>query len=229
MTEALRGPRSIPAAPRAAALTWLAWSCGAIGAVLIFVRFALESGTAAPDALALSSIVLPLAFPALGALLASRRPRHPIGWLFLVMAIAWGLADAAGAYGQSGSPDPALASLVGRLGGWPNYAGVGALMLILLLFPDGRPPSRRWRPVAWLIGAYTAPSVVLVAVAPDTAAVLQPLGLPLLVAAASSLVLRFIRATGLERQQLKWLVAASALVIPVLLVTVALDAFPHDP
>jgi len=223
--EALRGPRSIPAAPRAAALTWLAWSCGAIGAVLTFVRFALESGTAAPDALALPSIVLPLAFPALGALLASRRPQHPIGWLFLAMAIAWGVADAADAYGESVSPDPALASLVGSLGGWPNYVGIGALMLILLLFPDGRPPSRRWRPVAWLIGAYTATSVVLVAVAPDTAAVLQPLGLPLLVAAATSLVLRFIRATGLERQQLKWLVAASAFVIPALLVTVALDAF----
>lgn len=220
----MRATRSIPAA-REAALTGLAWSCGAIGAALIVIRYVLESATAAPDAFGgLASVLLPLAFPAVGALLASRRPEHPIGWLFLAVALGWGVADAAGAYGESVSQDRPLASLAAWLHGWPTYVGVGALMFILLLFPDGRLPSRQWRLVARLIAGYTAISVLLVALAPGSAVVLDPLGLPLLVAAVISLVLRLIRATGPERQQLTWLVSACLLVIAVFLVTVALDA-----
>ena len=224
MVETLRAARSVPVAPRAAT-TWLAWGCGAIGAALIVIRYVVESGSSATDASSgLPSVLLPLAFPAVGALLASRRPGHPIGWLFLAAALGWGVADAAGAYEHSMSPDPPLASLAAWLQGWPTYVSVGALLFILVLFPDGRLPSRQWRPVAWLIAGYTATSILLVALAPGTAAVLQPLGLPLLVAAAFSLALRFIRASGQERQQLKWLVAASLLVIATLLVTVVLEA-----
>jgi signal transduction histidine kinase len=205
-------------------LRWLAWGCAAISAALILIRYLFESGTAAPDAFGgLASVLLPLAFPAVGALLASRRPQHPIGWLFLAVALGWEVADAAGAYSEM-SPDRPLASLATWLHGWPTYVGIGGLMFILLLFPDGRLPSRQWRPVAWLFVGYTSTSVLLVALAPGTAAVLEPLALPLLVAAVISLVLRLIRATGLERQQFTWLVAACLFVIAVLLVTVALDA-----
>ncbi|HUG07033.1 MAG TPA: GAF domain-containing sensor histidine kinase [Candidatus Limnocylindria bacterium] len=222
MTKVVHAARSIPIARRAAS-TWLAWSCGAVGAALVFVRYALEAGTVAPDAFGAVSVLLPLAFPALGALLASRRPEHPIGWLFLAMAIGWGVADVAGAYRESLPQDHTLASLAAWLHGWPNYVGIGALLFIVLLFPDGRPPSHRWRAVAWLIAGYTAASVLLVAIEPATATVLQPLFLPLLVTAAISLVLRLIRATGVERQQLTWLVAAGLVVIVMVLVTFALE------
>lgn len=195
-----------------------------LGAALVFLRFALESKTAAPSELgALPSVLLPLAFPALGVLLASRRPEHPIGWLFLAAGLGWGVADAAGAYYQGLSPDRPLASVAAWLQGWPAYVGTGALLLIILLFPNGGLPSRRWSPVAWLIAGYTATSVLLVAIAPASATVLQPLSLPLLVAAVISLVLRFVRATGVERQQLTWLVAAGLVVIVMFVVTVALE------
>jgi signal transduction histidine kinase len=215
--------RSVPAT-RGIALTWLAWSCGAIAAALIFIRYALESATAAQDAFAgLVSVLLPLAFPAVGALLASRRPRHPIGWLFLAAAVGWGVADAAGAYGKSLTPDPQLAGVAAWLHGWPAYVGIGALLFIVLLLPDGRLASPPWRPMAWLIAGYIAISVLLVAIAPATGTVLQPMFLPLLIAAGVSLVLRLVRATGLERQQLTWIVAACLVVIVMLLVTVALE------
>lgn len=220
--------RSVPIARRAASM-WLAWSCGALGAALVFVRYALEAGTATPDALGVASVLLPLAFPALGALLATRRPEHPIGWLFLAMAIGWGVADAAGASRASLPEDHALASLAAWLHGWPNYVGIGALLFVILLFPDGRPPSSRWRPVAWLIAGYSATSVLLVAIAPTTTAILQPLSLPLLVAAVISLVLRLVRATGVERQQLTWLVAAGLVVIVMVLVTFALETLAPPP
>lgn len=215
--------RSVPAA-RGIAFTWLAWSCGAIAVVLICIRFMLESATAAQDVFGgLVSVLLPLAFPAVGTLLASRRPQHPIGWLFLAAALGWGVADAAGAYGKSFSVDPRLASLAAWLHGWPAFVGIGALLFIVLLVPDGRLPTHRWRPIAWLIAAYTVFSVLLVATAPATATILQPMFLPLLIAAGLSLVLRLVRATGLERQQLTWIVAACLFVIVMLLVMVALE------
>lgn len=227
MTELLHDARSMPIA-RHPVSTWVAWSGGAIGVMLLFLRSALESGTAAPGALgalaALPGILLPLAFPAVGLLLASRQPRHPIGWLFLAVALGWGLADVAGAYERSVTPDQGLASLAAWLRGWTSYVGIGALLLSLLLFPDGRLPSARWRPAAWIIAGYTATGLTLAALAPAAAATLQPLALPLVAAAGFSLVLRFIHATGLERQQLKWLVAACLFVIAILAITVALEA-----
>ncbi|MEX2046886.1 MAG: sensor histidine kinase [Chloroflexota bacterium] len=224
MTELLHAVRSMPIAGHALS-TWVAWSCCAIGVTLLFLRSALESGTASPGALAaLPGILLPLAFPAVGLLLASRQPRHPIGWLFLAVALGWGVADTAGAYERSVSPDQPLASLAAWLRGWTSYVGIGALLLSLVLFPDGHLPSARWRPVAWLIAGYTVSGATFAALAPATAATLQPLALPLVAAAGLSLVLRFIHATGLERQQLKWLVAACVFVIAILGITVALEA-----
>lgn len=195
-----------------------------MGAALVFLRAALEAGSAAPDALGAVSVLLPIAFPAVGVLLASRRPRHPIGWLFLAAAIGWGVADAADAYGDSVSPDPGPASVAAWLHGWPGYVGICALLFVVLLFPDGRLPSLRWRALARLIVGYTATSVSIVALAPAAAPVLLPLFLPLLAAVAISLVLRFTRATGPDRQQLMWLVAAFLSVIATFLATVALEA-----
>lgn len=224
MTELLHAVRSMPIAGHAVS-TWVAWSCGAIGVTLLFLRSALESGTAAPGALAaLPGILLPLAFPAIGLLLASRQPRHPIGWLFLAVAVGWGVADTAGAYERSVSPDQPLASLAAWLRGWTSYVGIGALLFSLVLFPDGHLPSARWRPVAWLIAGYTAMGATFAALAPASAAILQPLALPLVAAASLSLVQRFVHATGLVRQQLRWLVAACLFVIAILGITVALEA-----
>ncbi len=101
----------------------------------------------------LPDIVVPISIGVLGALVASRQPRNPTGWLFLFIAVVTGLQGAAGQYARyalvthPGSPagvwalwlDSWLITLV-----FPT----GALVFLMLLLPDGHLPSRRWRPVA---------------------------------------------------------------------------------
>jgi hypothetical protein len=120
---------------------------------------------------------------------------------------------------------------------WTAIPGLSlTLPLLLLLFPDGRLPSPRWRPAVWLIVAATAAGVVGQALRPGPLDVLpslpNPLGaegaagraltarlslfgavvLPLgLLVGAAALIVRFRRARGEERQQLKWMTGAVAL------------------
>jgi hypothetical protein len=180
-----------------------------------------------------------LTFPIVGALIASRRPHNPIGWICLAAGILWMLANLGSGYGVYGLlarpgsvPFPAA---IGSLGVWMWAPAVGLVgTYLILLFPDGRLPSRRWRPLAWLSGAV----IVLVSLStaltpgrlPDLGGVPNPFGLeeytwvaevaqgvtlllPLcILASALSLVLRFVRSGGEEREQIKWL-AFAALVV----------------
>ena len=167
-----------------------------------------------------------LAFVLVGSLLVLRRPRHPIGWLFVVLGIAELTHQAALEY--------VLRSLAvpGGLWGWPVAAwvvswsfapGLTAFVVGLLVFPTGRPPSPRWQPVLWVVGVagvlLTAGWALAglppratepLALSPGSAwaPVLGPLAATLvagLAVAAGSLIWRFRRARGDERQQLKWL------------------------
>ena len=123
---------------------------------------------------------------------------------------------------------------------WTWFAGIGTIVLAILLFPNGELLSRRWRPVAWLVAANTTLACVAVgaflwpyrglrllawdqneAIAPPALTVLNiafPILMVGILAAALHLVLRFRRARGEERQQLKWvaygagLMAATAVV-----------------
>jgi hypothetical protein len=184
-----------------------------------------------------------------GAVLAGRRPRHPVGWLLLGVAlslIAAGVAMGYAAYGVLARPGSLPAAdwvaVYEQHAGFPTVACLG---FILLLTPTGSPPSPRWRWWAWTTAAATL--VAMVAWAPQPfiepyQSVANPLATPAAdrllgvanVALAASvlavpvgawaLVVRFRRARGVERQQLRWLalaaalVAAGALVIVVLLV-----------
>ena len=102
-----------------------------------------------------------LAFATVGALVASRRPRNAIGWLLLLAGLSYvigGLSETAGA-DQS--------ALVAWVGEWIWLVGIGPVATFgLLLFPNGRLPSRRWRPVAWLAAAGLVVSVGAVAFKP---------------------------------------------------------------
>jgi hypothetical protein len=180
-----------------------------------------------------------LTFPLVGALIASRRPKNPIGWICLATGIFWMLANLTGSYGVYGllaSPGSVpFPAAIGSVGAWMWAPAVGLIgTYLILLFPDGRLPSRRWRPLAWLSGAV----IVLVSLStaltpgrlPDLGGVPNPFGLeeypwvaeaaqgvtlllPLCVlASALSLVLRFVRSGGEEREQIKWL-AFAALVV----------------
>jgi len=167
-----------------------------------------------------------LAFPLVGALIASRRPNNPIGWICLAVGIFWMLANLTSGYGTYGLlakpgsvPFPAA---VGSLGEWMWAPALGLLgIYLILLFPDGRLPSRRWRPLAWLSGAVIILVSVGSALTPgpmeDFPGIRNPFGLeeypwiaqatqgitlllPLcILASAISLVLRFIRSWGEER------------------------------
>jgi hypothetical protein len=185
------------------------------------------------DAFAFTPVLL--AFAGVGAFVASHRPGNAIGWLFMVEGLWGALGVACLAYAgyavRSGAP-PAAAS-------WVAWAGVSTvegyfpLLLVLLLFPDGRLPSRRWRPVAWLILAANGLLLVLAATsdvafaqaAPGVAAPvrliphriagpwldnLEVVILFLFLASAAGCVVRYRRAGGVVRQQIKWFAYAGA-------------------
>jgi hypothetical protein len=189
-----------------------------------------------------------------GAVLASRRPRHPVGWLLLAQVasnLATGAAAQYLAWGQlAGGPLPATRYVALS---YPASAGGGLLLLgfVLLLTPTGKLPSPGWRWWARAMVAVPLLLLVLVTLAPGSVdASQQVLGSPfgfgglsgvLLVAnqlalafttlavavCAGSLVLRFRRAYGVERQQLRWVAVAAALLVVaagVALVGLALGA-----
>jgi hypothetical protein len=176
-------------------------------------------------------VVLSLAFITVGAFLSGRRPSNPVGWLLLGWGMVMAFSAFVGAYVERGLVrDPG--SLPGP--GWAAWAeavvwhpAFGLLAFLLLLFPHGRLPSRRWRPFAWFTVAVYLTLSLSAALSPGSVelyypqatppvrlpvgpvadlvfGVLLPAQLLLLVVALVSLVLRLRRATGEERQQVKW-------------------------
>jgi len=98
-----------------------------------------------------------VAFATVGALLAWKRPRNPIGWLLSATGLAYALAD----FSVSVLPHfPRTVTLADWLG-WIWLLGMGLCVFVVLLFPSGRLPARRWRPVAWAAGAGLAGWVLI--------------------------------------------------------------------
>jgi hypothetical protein len=183
-----------------------------------------------------------------GAVLASRRPRHPVGWLLLILGLslaASGVVAAYTAYGLVARPGALpSAGAVARYAPALVLAALPALSFVLLLTPTGSLPSARWRWWAWVTG--TAPVVLLVALVVAQGS-LDPryqaentldfrglggallvvnqvaLGVTLLtvMVAAASLVVRFRRARGMERQQLRWVAWAAVLVVLAAVIALA--------
>jgi hypothetical protein len=172
-----------------------------------------------------------------GALIASRRPENPIGWICLAVGIFWmlnSMASAYGVYGMVANPGSVpLPAQVGSLGEWLWVPAVGLVgIYLLLLFPDGKLLSRRWRPLAWLSGAVTVLLSLSILLTPgrlpDLGGVRNPFGLEgrpwvadalkagrlllllCFLASALSLVLRYRRSGGEERQQIKWIAFAAS-------------------
>jgi hypothetical protein len=96
-----------------------------------------------------------LAFPIVGALIASRRPENPIGWICLAAGLFWMLIVF-----EDSIPNSTTV-VIDALTQWMWIPPVGLLgIYLILLFPDGKLPSKRWRPVVWLLGAGIAVNVV---------------------------------------------------------------------
>jgi hypothetical protein len=180
-----------------------------------------------------------LAFPIVGALIASRRPHNPIGWICLTVGFLFlllGVTDLYSVYGVARPGSVPFPVAIASLGNWLWVPAVGLFATYLfLLFPDGRLPSRRWRPLAWLSGAVIVVLSVGFGLAPGPVASLpgrirNPFGLeglpwlskaanvgfPLLalciLASVVSLVLRYRRSRGEEREQIKWIAFAASVV-----------------
>src|ERR671921_645738 len=182
--------------------------------------------------------VIFLIFPLVGALIASRRPRNAIGWILLTEGLLWmflGMTDYYGLYGVASPGSVPFPVGVAAVNNFMWVPAVGLLgTYVFLLFPDGRLPSSRWRPLAWLSGTVIVLVSILVGLTPGG---LQNLGgirnpyalegypwletvayivLPLLplcmLASVISLVMHYRRSRGEERQQIKWIAFAASFV-----------------
>ena len=173
-----------------------------------------------------------------GALIASRHPRNPIGWLFLWFALFNAVAaDAAQGWalraGRNGWPGGPVCEWIALWSFIPASVGV---ILVFLLFPSGRLLGLRWRVVAWVNVVGVALALPGWALSPDDGSaytdgrnpfavsavpgtLLFTSGAVLvcasLVASVVSLVVRFHRSRGVERQQLKWFAFAAAVMLVV--------------
>jgi hypothetical protein len=229
------------------ASTWLAWSlaglCLIIAVATIVLSFLAQSAYSPGNWDAESGVgdslifVSFLAFPIVGALLASRRSRNPIGWICLTSGLFWMLIIVSEGYSTYGLsvPDsvPFPVTINALLYAWLWVPTVGLIgIYLILLFPNGKLPSRRWRPFAWFAGVVIVLESLIVFLTPgpldglggarnpfglDGYPLLEVLGwgfllmLPLcMLASASSLVLRFRRSGGEERQQIKWIAFAAS-------------------
>ncbi len=160
------------------ATSWLAWCLWLLCVALIsfaLLFYFLASPTPAtdtPPTLTALFRILSLAFPTVGALVASRRPENPIGWIFCGAGLLYGVQAFA-----SGYADYALLERTGSLPGgefmgWiSRWIGVPVLplagALLVLLFPNGMLLSRKWQPVVWVAVCGSAMLAVSAALAPD--------------------------------------------------------------
>ena len=246
MTEGTRQQNREVGGKRNRSASWLAWSVCGLSLALTAVSYIVIALNLSLDAPIyfywLEPTTIAIGYSVIGAIIASRLPKHPIGW----MCCAIGLTGAV----EHFSSEYAIYALVAHqqalaggkamlwLSNWVWIVMFGLIVYLILLFPDGRLPSSRWRWFAWFSVALTLLAATLMAFSPDSALDVlgssgnphisfpNPLGIeglpnlywPVqtltlalgLVGAASVLVGRR-NARGIERQQIKWLLYASAI------------------
>ena len=176
-------------------------------------------------------------FPLVGILILSRLPRNTIGWILLLIGFVWGVGIAMDVviHYALAKGDLHMAALWDAWGGWLWVPGVGIMgTFLILLFPDGRLPSPRWKIVGWIAFFSMAVASFGITFSPgsidNTTTLENPLGIESLrsvfdvlivsivviplcvVASAVSLVMRFRRSRGVERLQLKWVTGGTAVV-----------------
>jgi hypothetical protein len=233
--------RVVPSA-NARVSAWLAWSLAALCVAMFVAVCALsvlaQSAQSPGSWITVSTVsetlsfVPFLAFPLVGALVASRRPENSIGWILLADGLLWmilAVTDEYSIYGvaRPGTvPFPVAIGTIGNQWLWVPTIGLLGIYLILL-FPDGRLPSRRWRLLAWISGVVIVLQSAAEGLDPgpleNQGGVPNPFGiealpwlanaalitLPLLplciLGSAVSMVLRFRRSGGEVRQQIKWI------------------------
>jgi hypothetical protein len=198
---------------------WVAWSVCALSLALTAIDFlliALNVSSNTPAYVFWSELTsLGVGYSVIGAIIASRLPNHPIGWICCAIGLVAAVDHFAGEYSLYAllaQPHPLLGGKAMLwLQGWFWMLFVGLIVFLLLLFPTGRLPSRRWRPFVWVSVAVISGGVIWSSIiSPDVGfnAPPSPVQLSVLLlggVAAASLVVGRRNARGVERQQIKWL------------------------
>ena len=240
-------------------LAWGTWTLVLALLVFVFVLGALNDIAVTAEEFFFVPLVLlaTMTSSTVGALVASRQPRNPLGWLFLLMSLCVVL----GVMGED-YPIYAIRTNPGSLpgpewvlwvSGWTFGIAGAAVPLIILLFPSGTVPSRRWRSVPWLLVGGTLWALAWYAVEPRGLAptpglrVRNPVAIegirgiasPMITAGTIvallsalacfvGLILRFRRSQGEERQQLRWLAYVGAFSLVTFIGLFVGDALPGE-
>lgn len=240
-------------------LAWGTWTLVLALLVFAFVLGALNDIAVTAEEFFFVPLVLlaTMTSSTVGALVASRQPRNPLGWLFLLMSLCVVL----GVMGED-YPIYAIRTNPGSLpgpewvlwvSGWTFGIAGAAVPLIILLFPSGTVPSRRWRSVPWLLVGGTLWALAWYAVEPRGLAptpglrVRNPVAIegirgiasPMITAGTIvallsalacfvGLILRFRRSQGEERQQLRWLAYVGAFSLVTFIGLFVGDALPGE-
>jgi two-component system NarL family sensor kinase len=217
-----------------AAVRVVAWGAAVTSALLVAASVALfvlvrAAAVSAPDTFYVEDAVVGRAFSVVGAIILTHKEGNAVGWLLCLAGMSGALGVFTEEYATYGLLRPGLlpgVQLIAWIGTWVWFAFFGLIPLVLLLFPDGHVPSRRWRPLARAIIVFTIGVTVVLAVAnrdlpvavlvsPDVPSGLIfgwliPAVLFLLldgtVASLVPLWLRWLHAGAVERQQLKWFI-----------------------
>jgi len=229
--------------PRTA--TWLAWYMCVVSLTLMtlgLVLLVLSRSPVYADAPVfdywLVNTVIAISFSTVGGVIAPRLPsQNPIGWIFCTIGLVAGMRLFVAEYAVVtllAEPGTVAGMLRGGealawVSSWLWVVHIGLFVFLALLFPDGRPPTARWRPFGWLVAGVIVVGTVSVAFWPETAAgfdlVNHPLGIEVAtdtlnpvetllyslgLIAMSSMLVRLRRSKGAERQQIKWFAYAVA-------------------
>jgi hypothetical protein len=235
VTEGTREHSRVVGSLRGRAAGRLAWSVCVLSLGLTAVSLVLLSmNLSHPDTHIydywLENTIAALSYTPVGALIASRRPANPVGWLMCLLGLAFSIGHFSSQYAiydLSAQPDSLPAGeAMAWISSWILPPIIGLQVFSFLLFPTGRLPSRRWRWLAWMTVACVVVGVASSAFSFGANAGLGPVQNPLgieglssiynvvlsfmstilYVAVASSLLVRLRRARGVERQQIKWFV-----------------------
>src|SRR5215211_9183083 len=230
------------------AAAWLAWSmCAlslaltALSLLLLILNLSYPNVPIHPYWIV--NTLIAVGFSPVGAVIVPRiSPQNPIGWLFCAIGLLWGVTHFSAEYAvytllaEPGSLPTGEAAA--WMMSWVWVPACGLIVFLCLLFPDGRLPSRRWRWFASLSLLLILVGAISQALAPGSVYYLRDIynpygveGLPnagnlvqivvftLIFVSAVSLFVRLLRASGVERQQLKWFTYSSTLAISGVILT----------
>jgi cytochrome b subunit of formate dehydrogenase len=218
---------------------WLAWTACALSLALtaltvLLIALLLRSDTSIYYYWLETSMVA-VGYSIVGAIVASRLPESPIGWLFCAIAVIFGVVHFSAEYAAYALLVPSRSLPAGEtfawLTSWVWVFGLGLIVFLDLLFPNGRLPSPRWRWFARFTAIALLPAAILGALSPGlilSSTLQNPIGIEglpnvsraieafmylLVMFGASSMLARLRHAGRIERQQIKWFAYATAVAI----------------